>query len=105
VENSGLMQDSASSPNRATRDEQDPAGGRSGDSYCTNCRTIGHVARDCRRVRARVMHQDVDRELPLSEYIAPICAAQIEGQAFSVYLIDLLNYMLGRGTLLLLSLC
>jgi hypothetical protein len=44
-------------------------------------------------------------ELPLSEYIAPICAAQIEGQAFSVYLIDLLKCMLGRGALLLLSLC
>jgi hypothetical protein len=41
----------------------------------------------------------------LSEYIAPICAAQIEGQAFSVYLIDLLKCMLGRGALLLLSLC
>jgi hypothetical protein len=40
------------------------------------------VARDYRRVQARVMHYDVDRELPLSEYIAPICVAQIEGQTY-----------------------
>jgi hypothetical protein len=28
------------------------------------------------------MPQEIDRDLPLSEYVAPICAAQIERQAF-----------------------
>jgi hypothetical protein len=40
------------------------------------------MTRDCRRGQFRGMNQDFEREMPLSEYIPPICAAQLESQAF-----------------------
>jgi hypothetical protein len=40
------------------------------------------MTRDCRRGQFHGVHQDVEREMSLSEYIAPICAAQLDGEAF-----------------------
>jgi hypothetical protein len=61
---------------------QDSASGWPGDLFCSRCRSAGHMTKDCRRGQFRSAQQEVERELPLSEYIAPICAAQLEGQAF-----------------------
>jgi hypothetical protein len=80
-----MRQESGSSVNRTQREDlggQYSTTGRPGEPYCTRCRFAGHLTRDCRRGQACDLHPEIERELPLSEYIAPICAAQIEGQAF-----------------------
>jgi hypothetical protein len=50
--------------------------------YCDRCRTYGHLARDCRRGLVGNTQLAEVRDLPVSEYIAPLCAAQVDGQAF-----------------------
>jgi hypothetical protein len=80
-----MRQESGSSVNKTQREDlggQDSTTGRPGEPYCTHCRFAGHLTRDCRRGQACDLHLEIERDLPLSEYIAPICAAQIEGQTF-----------------------
>jgi hypothetical protein len=82
---SGVRQESGSSDNGAQREDmggQDSATSRLGEPYCTRCRFACHLTKDCRRGQFRGMHLEVERDLPLSGYIAPICATQIEGQTF-----------------------
>jgi hypothetical protein len=80
-----MMQDSGSSVNRGSKGDlggHDSAADIPGDLFCTHCRSIGHVVRDCRRGQARVMPQEIERDIPLCKFGAPICAAQLEGYAF-----------------------
>jgi hypothetical protein len=52
--------------------------------FCSRCRENGHVARDCRRVVGQSnIHQGASAGIiNLSDYVAPLCAAQVLGQAF-----------------------
>jgi hypothetical protein len=48
--------------------------------YCDRCREYGHLIRDCWRGQAHGgQNPQVARDLSLSEYITPLCAAQVDG--------------------------
>jgi hypothetical protein len=51
--------------------------------FCDRCKEFGHLIRECRRGQTHGGHiPQVARDLSLSEYIAPLCVAQVDGQAF-----------------------
>jgi hypothetical protein len=53
-------------------------------AFCHRCKVVGHYTKECKRVWQGIKEevQQGNRDQNLSEYVATLCATQVEGMAF-----------------------